>query len=79
MPADSEGLNLNLTGPDPIGAFSNAIQVIYVSGRETMSQENRNGYDALFLRMATDAYDDGVEVKQWVKAAIKRLLEAPKP
>lgn len=78
MPADNESVNLNLAGPDPVGAIAAAVQVIYVAGRETMSQANRDGWDALFLKIATDAYEDGNEAKQWIKAAIKRLLE-PKP
>lgn len=78
MPADNEGLDLNFSGPDPIGAIASAIQAIYVKGRETMSQENRDKADALFIRAATDAYEDGVEAKLLIKAAIKKLLE-PKP
>lgn len=78
MPADNEGLNLNLTGPDPIGAIANAFQAIYVKGRETMSQENRDKADALAIRIASDAYSDVAEAKKFIQDAIRKALE-PKP
>lgn len=78
MPADNEGLDLNLTGLDPIGAIANAFQAIYVKGRETMSQKNRDEADALAIRIATDAYNDIDEAKKFIQAAIRKALE-PKP
>ena len=75
MPADNEGLDLNLGGLDPIGAIANAFREIYIKGRETMSQENRDKADALAIRIATDAYNDIEEAKKFIQAAIRKALE----
>lgn len=78
MSADNEGVDLNLGALDPISAIASAFQAIYVKGRETMSQENRDRADALAIRIATDAYNDVDEAKKFIQAAIKKALE-PKP
>lgn len=74
----NEGLDLNLSGLDPISAVARAVETIYVKGRETMSQKNRDEADALAIRIATDAYNDIDEAKKFIQAAIRKALE-PKP